>query len=100
MAGFTTMALLGLAAGTGVFAGKKLAPKPTTQSTAANATPTPTITPPPTAAQSTAQNVGTAQQAAKKVRRKLTKLGSGGAMSTPGQSLITPTTEPKSLLGY
>jgi hypothetical protein len=101
MAAFTTMALLGLAGATGMFAGRKLAPKPTGATTAAPVTPTPTTAPPPPvpASQSASQNTSQAQLTAKKLRRRMTG-NTPGSYSTPGQSLITPTVQPRTLLGY
>jgi hypothetical protein len=97
MAAFTTMALIGLAAGAGMFAGKKLAPKPTT---AGNAGTSAAVTPPTplSAVQSAAANTQQAGSAAKKARRRLA--GTAGYRApTVGQSLITPQVEPRTLIG-
>lgn len=98
MAAFTTMALIGMAGAAGMFAGKKLAPKPTGAGATATS-PTPTPTPPPSTAVAGSANTATAQAAARKTRRRMATVGSTPS-STPGQSLITPTTAPKTALGY
>lgn len=97
MAAFSTLALLGLAGGAGLFAGKKLAPKPTTAGQPAAPTTTGQATPPvmPTPAN---QGMSTAVAGAMKKRRQTTA-GTSPRYTTPGQSLIAPVDRMRTLLG-
>lgn len=101
MAAFTTMAMIGLAAGAGMFAGKKLAPKPTQAAAGTTGTGAAAPTPPLSASESTSNNTLLAMAAQLKKRRRTTNSGvAAPRASTPGQSLIGGTSAPKSLLGY
>lgn len=103
MPAFTTMALMGVAAAGGMFASRKLAPKPSGQTTAPSATTgaTAPVTP-PTTAESTSTNTATARTAGQRARRRATGRGGRTLTGRPGaqtQSLIQPAAEPRSLLG-
>jgi len=101
MAAFSTMALLGLAGAAGMFGGRKLAPKPTAPAPTTPATTTGTAgapAPPPTANQSTSENVAKAMQQTMR-KRRARPAATTGRYSTPGQSLITPMGGIRTLLG-
>ena len=109
MAGFTTMALLGLAAAGGVFAGRKLGPKPTAQPAtlgtdpAQGATPPATTPTPPSTTETASANTRPASTAATRQRKRAQGRGSralAGTPRTPGQNLLRPAVEPRTLLGY
>lgn len=101
MAGFSTLALLGLA---GFFAGKKLAKKaaaPAPTDAALQTQTTPAVTPPaPPEVPKLASDAADQARITAGKTRKRAQAGGAGRVTVPGSQRVGSTNMPKTLLGY
>lgn len=107
MAAFSTLALVGLAAGAGVFAGKKLAGSASRSDAAAPQTPAPTSAaqslaspePPPSAPAAQSQAQATARTTASRTRKRLASPVGASRPPAPRASGVRAMGSPASLIG-